>query len=584
LTRSGSGATVRVVKLFALLLVTATVATAHADVQRWPFSFDVSLAADPTGTGNAITQGATSLPPLPTTELQTLTVDGGSMTLWVWPESARLLSGIAAAGTTPMAWPTTPTLCVATDAFTIPTLLGPSPSSACTAADASIRAQLMDLSACDLVDRPELYVLGYDASNPQGNTDTLEHLIGLSGEAFAKIGAPPDGVLPPGFVSTLRVVIDKIRHDTLAAQIVTAKSVYASALSTAQASASCFDATALAQLESGIGDLTSELDAASTYLEQLKTTGEGANAQENMCLAAKSLARNAVLYPSLTQAEREFVAFWIGAVYWRMRGGGLIPLGSTQDARLYFLGGGFARIGEIVDQPDAQAIANAFVLQVVIDGWSDYQDMGTGAGADKYSDLVGMTQRGQRQAQAGINVIANAGWDTTDLMAGGLQMGPGYYWGWYGAPGFRYGMVNDTTFTSPPYSSYMDGQTAIGEFNMGGALGLGLAHTLLAGKPTGQAPTVTLCAGRACGDDGCGGSCGTCASGACMDGQCVGASTIDASVAADLASGSPDLASGPGATKAGGCACDVTGHGSAPQLALAIVLLAFVGWLRRRAR
>jgi len=481
-----------------------------------------------------------------------------------------------------MAWPTTPTLCTKTDAFTIPTLLGASPSDTCTAADAQVRAQLADLSACDLVDRPELYVLGYDASNPRGDTDTLEHLIGLAGEGFAKIGAPPDGILPPEFVPTLRVVIDKIRHDALATQLASAKSTYAAALSAAQANAGCFDATALAQLQSGIGDLTSELDAASAYLEQLKTTGEAANAQENLCLAAKAYARNTVLYPSLTQAEREFVAFWLGAVYWRMRGGGLIPLGSTQDARIYFLGNAFARIGDLLDHEDATAIANAFVLQVILDGWGEWQDMGhTSGGGDKYADLVGMTERGERQAQAGINVIKSAGWDTTDLLTGGLQMGPGYFYAWESAPTFLYGMVNDTTFTAPPYSSYIDGPTAIGEFNMGGALALGMARTLLAGKPTNAPPTVMLCENRTCGDDGCGGSCGSCATGSCVDGQCVGGDMPDAAMTSDGGVVSPD-ASTPVMDKGGACSCDLSRRAAPPPLALLLVIAAFA--LRRRTR
>ena len=35
-----------------------------------------------------------------------------------------------------------------------------------------------------------------------------------------------------------------------------------------------------------------------------------------------------------------------------------------------------------------------------------------------------------------------------------------------------------------------------------------------------QAPCASSCDGKVCGDDGCGGSCGTCASGSCVDGRC----------------------------------------------------------------
>jgi len=59
-----------------------------------------------------------------------------------------------------------------------------------------------------------------------------------------------------------------------------------------------------------------------------------------------------------------------------------------------------------------------------------------------------------------------------------------------------------------------------GEVCYGGAMGIGLARTLLWGRAN---PDFDPCAGRVCGDDGCGGSCGSCSSGeVCTDeGACV---------------------------------------------------------------
>jgi hypothetical protein len=435
-----------------------------------------------------------------------------------------------------------------------------------------IRQQLADLSACDLVDRPERYVLSYQPTDARSDTGSLEDLIGLAGQGFAQAGAPPDGILPADFVSTLRTIIVKLRHDKLAALIANEKTAIAAAMSTASSNASCFDASALTALQGGLGELSGELDAASTYVEKTKSDGEAQAVHETLCMSAASRARNVLAISSLTDEERRFIAFWLGAVYWRMRGGGLIPLGSTQDARLYFLNNAFSQIGEILGGQDGVDAAYKFYLQVVIEGWGDYQDMGhTTGGGDKYADLVGMTNRGRDEAQPAIDVLGPRGYDTADLMTGGLQMGPGYYFGWAAASSFRYA----TTLPTPPYSGYMDGATAIGEFNMGGALELGLAHVLLAGKPTGQPPTVDLCAFRTCGDDGCGGSCGTCATGSCVDGTC---STDDMGLSGNDG-GAPDDLAAPMPAPQHGCTFAPT---PAPPTWIAFMLFACVVALRRR--
>jgi hypothetical protein len=202
----------------------------------------------------------------------------------------------------------------------------------------------------------------------------------------------------------------------------------------------------------------------------LKTTGEAASAQETVCLAAKSRVRNTLPLPSLTEEERKFIAFWLGGVYWRMRGGGLIPLGSTQEARLYYVNDAFSQIGAVVGAQDGIDTAFPFFLEVIVDGWSQWMCMGyCGGPNDKYASLIGMTERGQRQAQTAINVIGPRGYDTGDLLTGGLQMGPGYFYGWEALRTFLYASP-----MAAPYSGFIDGPTAIGEFNMGASLALTL--------------------------------------------------------------------------------------------------------------
>jgi hypothetical protein len=589
-------------------LVFATFASpAAASPQVWPFAFDAGLDDDAAASiEQSLAQGAASLPPLPVSELTTLTTDSGNMTLWFWPENAALLSGIGSAGPGTMTWPTTPVACAQHAAFTMPTLTTADAGTCATAASQITQAIVPNLQACILTEQPELYVYGYSPSNVASDVDNIEDMIGLAGEALTHAGPPLSGILPATFVPTLRSVLDKIRDPALQAGLTAATSGYAQAQSLLTANAACFDPSVVASLTTSLSALSGEVAAETTYLATLEAAGEAANTQQATCLAATSRERLSLPYPGLTDADRTFVAFWLGGVYWRMRGGGLIPLGSTQEARLYYVEDGFGEIANLVGGTDGQNNTGLpFFLELVSDGWAVWQAMGTN-GDDKYADIIGMTERGQRQAQSAINGLQPLGYDTSELLTGGLQMGPGYYYAYYPLSAFRYAATLTT-----PYSGFIDYPTAVGEFNIGAALGLGLARTLLPGKPTGQPPTATLCAGVECGSDGCGGSCGTCEGGAVCtsSGTCAAAAEDSGAVGGEDASSptsTPDDASSPpplvddastlvtvtpdasGARavgSAGGCGCTLVGTppGGAPG-ALLVVLGALLRGARARRR
>ncbi|MBW1873076.1 MAG: hypothetical protein JRJ19_13485, partial [Deltaproteobacteria bacterium] len=148
-------------------------------------------------------------------------------------------------------------------------------------------------------------------------------------------------------------------------------------------------------------------------------------------------------------------------------------------------------------------------------GYADWMDMGTTPGGkDKYADLVDMTNRGKRATLLVAPMLENLGYDVRELVYGGLQMGPCYYYAWEELRYYQLG--EDLQY---PYMWFLEGPTAIGEFCTGASLALGLARTLLWGKP-GEA-CVGDCSGRECGDDGCGNSCGNCIpTETCMQGTC----------------------------------------------------------------
>src|SRR5262249_35802144 len=109
------------------------------------------------------------------------------------------------------------------------------------------------------------------------------------------------------------------------------------------------------------------------------------------------------------------------------------------------------------------------------------------------------------------------GYDTEKLMAGGLQMGACYYYAWELLESFRW-----ADMLMSPYGPFLEFPTPIGEFCTGASIPLGRAPPMQDGQGPGQ-PAANLCSGKQCGDDGCGGSCGTCANGVtCTNGQCGG--------------------------------------------------------------
>lgn len=162
------------------------------------------------------------------------------------------------------------------------------------------------------------------------------------------------------------------------------------------------------------------------------------------------------------------------------------------------------------------------------------RDMGNTPGQeDKYNDLVRMAERGETQVAGVVDLLEGRGYDALDVTVSGLLMGPGYFRGYFPNPGFRYAAQ---LLPQPPYSDGISFPTTIGEFSFGASVGVGLSHVLLGGKPSGQAP-VPLCQNATCGDDGCGGSCGTCGDGlTCSAGQCVGAGA-DAGAGDDAGNG-----------------------------------------------
>ena len=569
-------------------------APAAAAPQRLPFSFDPALPAKPAQTSASIAAAEAILPPLPST-LQTL--QSGAVTLWFSPETAAALSRTGASMGAPAApWPSAPGVCAAHDAFSVPSVASleasPSPSAACHTV---VQSVVDDLAAsapsCREVEEPERYVRRLPSAEVTlGTTADVAGLVGVAGEAFTHAPPVPAGLLPSDFATTTRTILKKVRADALASRASDARAAYARAKSALATQPACFvNGTALA---SAIDALDAELATTTSSLSTLVQSGKTEAAHEALCLAAKSHVRVTSSLPTLTRDERRFAAFWLGGIFWRMRGGGLIPLGSTQSARLYYLQRPFTVIGDFAGGQDGADAAMQIYL-AIFEGWGTWMDMGRTPGQeDQYDDLVNMTRRGERQVHAAAQLLAQRGYDPTPLTEGGLAMGPCYFYAYDPLGDFRWADA-----LGAPYGPFLEWPTALGEFCTGASIALGLADTLLEGRATTGPPSVNLCANRACGDDGCGGSCGSCGAGlTCQSGACVGASSSSCdggdcpqvAPAAPPSSGETRVAVAPAidpASTAGesGCATGPGGAARSGRLSLTIFLaLALLG--RARAR
>ncbi|MBI5545823.1 MAG: hypothetical protein HY901_18190 [Deltaproteobacteria bacterium] len=597
-------------------------AQAQAQPHPWPFDFDPQIAADPAGIQSRLVDLGEDVPPIPSGDLVRTAV--GPVALYFHADMLELLQRAFASGPGFQAYfLRTPALCAQHAAFVFPTgLLVSGASSACRQTEQQLRIALTDdRQSCLRIEFPELYI----DDQPPGEVDhddlkNLEGLIRTVGEALTHIDYPSH-LLPDDFEQDTRVIIAKIRYQTLLDNARARRTAYGGARQQLQANPSCFVAASQQVLLTQIAALLAELDAVEQRLQDIYAAGVAQATADRQALLAQGRARNELPYPALTDHERELLALYIGGIYWRMRGEALLAYpDSGLLRRLIYVQYPYQVIADITGAADGAGLGRDIFVHETW-GYADWMDIGHNPGNDKYSDMVDMAIRGKRTLDLAAPHLAGRGYDTAYLYAGGLQMGPCYYYGWDplwdGSPPRRFQLG---PVMADPYIWFLECPTSHGEFCTGAALGLGLARTLLHGTPGGEC--LPSCTGLECGADGCGGSCGACDSGEdCMQGHCEAQATdagevgdvgedatggVDRVSTSDGSPGSPDTASmdatepdsGAGdsadadaatalhadsgesqdreSVGSGGCGCSSTGSGTASglmSLALATTLL-----------
>jgi hypothetical protein len=491
-----------------LALWVAWPALVVAAPKPWAFDFDPNISADPGYVQQRILDLGVGLPGLPTDGIDEVAVD--QVQLYFFTELAEALFRARDAGPA-LAPPVSRSSqhCVLHLGFTKPDLLSPAalPWLCEMTEDGALAAfDEDDLSTCTRAEFPETYV--YD-HQPLGQVDlgtvsTLERLISFAGEALTHVEDYTEGLLPDDLLSTTRSVIAKLRYPTLKQQLADREQAYRDALVQLKNAAHCFDPAALSAFETTVNGLIGELATVGQQLDAIHNAGLAQAAQDRQAVEAQGRLRVDLPHPALTDRERELLAFYIGGLYWRMRGAGLVAVPPDPDQgllrRVLYVQYPYQLIAELAGgMVDADGVGLSVLIQENY-GWGDWFDIGTSRGRDKYADLVDMTIRGKLQIELVAPQLERRGFDVRPLVAGGVQMGPCYYYAWEQLRDFRLGAD-----LQDPYMRFLECPTAVGEFCAGAALALGLARTLLWGKPGG---CVASCDGRSCGeDDGCGRPC-----------------------------------------------------------------------------
>jgi hypothetical protein len=305
---------------------------------------------------------------------------------------------------------------------------------------------------------------------------TLEGEIATAAEALFHAQAP-ENLMTSSEALSLRQILTKIRTPEMLTSIANQIVSIQNSIGSAKQNANCLTSSDLSNLNKYLQSILTELQGAQTYLNQLNQAGLVQAAQDKQKVLSAGRTRDDLPIPSMTDEERVRLSYWMGAVFWRMRGGGLIKASGTNVARTYFVLYPTRVLGQLNGGSVGESVASDFELRLQLKGWSDWMDMGHSAGDDKYHDLVFLSDRGHYQIQGAMQTFADNGYDTTELEVAGYEMGPIYYFTWAK-------LNNVTSFgheLTTPYQSFIYAPREWGEFLWGGALYSGMSRSLLRG-------------------------------------------------------------------------------------------------------
>lgn len=338
---------------------------------------------------------------------------------------------------------------------------------------------------CQEAYEPEMY--SKDLAPGEIRISKLNTLPGLIQTIINPMSAVQfaENLVPPELLQKMRFLLTKIRMDELLQNVQRKNKLYTDAINTLNSSA-CFPASEadLQELKAQVQELQQETQSAENYLLQIDQEGRAQAAADKARVNALGRTRDQLPYPNLSDADREFITMYVGGIYWRLRGGGVVTQDSTQFRRIFFTWTPMKILGELNGGSDARSMGFLTFIRL-FKMWGQYFDMGSDpTGNDKYWDLNKMTERGVFQVKSDVKKLDRMGYDTTALRMSGLQMGACYYFPYdQNLPRLKYVGAIDSIYpvAGSPYLSVLKGETDWGEVCTGMSIGLGMSRSLLGG-------------------------------------------------------------------------------------------------------
>lgn len=272
----------------------------------------------------------------------------------------------------------------------------------------------------------------------------------------------------------LKPVLVKIRLPALRETIAARRAAVAELGKNPEAHASC-----LASAKVDLEGLSRELDSLETELERVERDGLRRAREDGERVARGGRRRDDLPFPSLTDEERRFLSFGLGAFMWSARGGGLFGKpGGTNRRRIAYTLIPMRAIARLNGGDRVSGLGTGLWLGL-FRKWGIYQDMGRWPGGDdKWTDFAGMKRRGAFQVKFVLPQLRWRGYETRPVEDAGDMMAYCYWYGWERLEKTQMGMRIGAGTDYRPAAVWATGW---GELCVGAAMGLGFSESLLGG-------------------------------------------------------------------------------------------------------
>lgn len=357
--------------------------------------------------------------------------------------------------------------------------LAPKDSFECNEAQEAVKEIFKGGTACMEVQTPVEFFSILPVTKPElTKMGDLEEALKVYGPALVRMGLL-GAFKKQSYYDRLSSVLVKVRIKTIREKLEKRQNFFLKANKDLMKGGKCLRGTPEDQKKAIdlFGRAHTETLALLHELEAIEIAG-AKRAQEDLNkVVAKEGKRNELMYPSLTDQDRKFLATALGAFLWRSRGGGIFhePT-NTNIRRSMFTLLPWEPLGKVSGGSKASGFGGK-LWAALFSPWGKFHDMGRLDG-DKVSDLKEMRNRGVEQLSSIRSDLKSGGFDPNSVDVAGPMMGDCYWFGWEKLEKITMGVDLDN---QRPYQHAIAGPTQWGEFCTGASFGYGMADAMLKG-------------------------------------------------------------------------------------------------------